>query len=465
MIHPQAFVKNMKERHLFNQERNRVVVACSGGPDSLYLMYLLWACREPLNLDLSVLTCDHGIRPENDAEALDVRQRAWAMGLPCAFRRLHVPENQCSGESLEMTGRRLRRKAYAEVAAEFGARQVALGHHLDDQAETVLLRLLRGTGSRGAGGMAWSTPLNASVSLVRPLLDTRRSEIEEGLTRWGQQPFQDPSNQSREFTRNRIRLDVMPLLEKINPGVARHLSDFAEDQRRLEAWAGSEARSREEDCLAGDALRLEPWRFLPDVIRERILLGWFRRQGGQLEEVSRAAWNRMFHELAQPQTESRRWELGGIPVQAEGGYLTAGLPLPAVPLDLAADSGRMECELLGRLLRMERVDHVDKQAAGRKRLDGPLTAFVRIPEGDFQVRSPVPGDRYRPMGMKGRAKVSDLMINAKVPARLRSVWPVIAFGEEIVWIPGFRVAELWKVTEPPCIRLTFEPGEIHTFCG
>ena len=456
MIDPQHFVRKVKERDLFPHERNRVVVACSGGPDSLCLLYLLWSCREPLGLELSVLTCDHGLRSESEAEALDVRQRAWMLGLPCAYRKLDVPKHQFSGESVEMAARRLRREAYAEVAEEFEAESVALGHHLDDQAETVLLKLTRGTGSRGAGGMEEVSALTPEVNLVRPLLSFRRKEIEQTLQRWRQTPVMDPSNQSRDFTRNRMRLDVLPLLEEINPGVVRHLADFAEDQRRLEAWASREATEQAKTCVAEEGLNLEPWRFLPDVIRERIVLGWFRDQGGAPETVSRAAWNDLFQELVQPTSHSRKWTLGTIPLQAENDVLTAGQPAPLHSRTLHIEGG--EFDLNGRLFRLEQTDHVDPRKAGQQELGGRLTGFVRIPEGELRLRAPLPGDRVQLMGMKGRSKVSDLMINAKVPARLRASWPVITCGDEIVWIPGFRVAESWKVTQTPCLQMSLGPA-------
>jgi tRNA(Ile)-lysidine synthetase-like protein len=152
-------------------------------------------------------------------------------------------------------------------------------------------------------------------------------------------------------------------------------------------------------------------------------------------------------------------------LQAEGDVLTAGSPQSGAALELPVSAGSFECHTLGRTLKLEQVDRVDPEAAGQQALEGTLSAFVRIPDGDFHLRTPVPGDRVQLMGMDGRSKVSDLMINAKVPARLRSVWPVITFGDEIVWIPGFRVSESWKVSAPPCLRLTLSPGNVHTFCG
>ncbi|MDA3874770.1 MAG: tRNA(Ile)-lysidine synthetase, partial [Kiritimatiellae bacterium] len=108
----ETFIELALEKTLFPLKRNRVVVACSGGVDSLFLLYLLWGCREELGLDLCVLTCDHGLRPESREEVLEVRQRAWSLGLPCTVRELEAPHHREGRESTEMTARRLRRQVY-----------------------------------------------------------------------------------------------------------------------------------------------------------------------------------------------------------------------------------------------------------------------------------------------------------------------------------------------------------------
>lgn len=465
VIDPQEFVRTVEDLRLFPQERTRVLVACSGGPDSLCLLLLLWICREQLQLDLAVVTCDHGLRPESGDEAREVQQRAWTLGLPCALRSLDVPSHQTQGESVEMTSRRLRRDAYLEVAQEFQAGVVALGHHMDDQAETVLQRLMRGTGTRGAGGIRWVSPLSESVSLVRPLLGYRRADIEQTLQAWGQAGVEDPSNRSPEHVRNRIRHEVMPLLEEINPGVVRHLAEFAEDQRSLDTWVSVQANETRRQCVEGDALCLEPWRFLPAEIRERMVMGWFREQGGSPDLISRGAWKQLFAALMTPATESRRWELGEVSLFAEGDRLTLGACPPATPCRLPEGQGKVEWAALGRYLSVRQVNHVDPHVSSLQDLSGELTAFIRLPDLPLEVRPSRPGERYRPLGLKGRIKVSDLMINQKLPARFRPVWPVIAAGDEIVWIPGFRVAETWRVQETPCLQLTLESAHADTFCG
>ena len=454
-----SFIEQSQARALFPRERNRVVVACSGGADSLFLLYLLWSVREALGLELSVLTCDHGLRPESVTEAHEVRQRAWTLGLPCQLHELDVPRNQHPNESVEMAARRLRRKAYAETAEAFHADFVALGHHLDDQAETVLLKLTRGTGPRGAGGMDWVTPLNDSVSLVRPLLSTSRATIEAQVHAWGLDPVHDPSNAEHEYLRNRIRHEVLPLMrDRINPGTVKHLAEFAEQQRKLDAWVSHEARARGKACLVEQTLHLEPWRFLPEILQERILMGWLRERGSDLGSLRAAQIQDLMTDLNRKVPHARVWDVGSVSICADQDILNLKEE-PEIPsLQTLAWPGKLMWEPLHRKLNVSPVDKVDLRASLAHDFSQPLTAFMKKPaKGEvLSLRPPQPGDQYQQLGMKGRAKLSDLFINQHLPAKIRPVWPVLCCGNEIVWVPGFRVADKWRAGKEGCLKLSLE---------
>jgi tRNA(Ile)-lysidine synthase len=450
------FIGEARARALFPHSHNPVVVACSGGLDSLFLLHLLWASREPLGLDLSVLTCDHGLRPESAEEVHEVRHLAWCLGLPCQVRRLRMTENRRPGESVEMTARRLRRQAYREAAEDFGADAVALGHHLDDQAETLLLRLCRGTGTRGAAGMEWIAPLGGGVRLLRPLLGMRRMEIARQADAWGLKALEDPSNRNRAHHRNRVRHEVIPLLERrLNPEAVRHLAEFMAQLRKLDDWAAAEARTVGPDCLEGEGLRLTPWRGLPEVLRERLLWGWLTARGAEVGDIHRSAFTQWISELHQPVPHARRWRVGGLWVRVDGEVLTVDTaPSVAEVLTLSADC-ELEWSPLGRRIRAEWVRERNDPASGRRNWRGELTAHIRLPAPgeELQVRSPRRGDRYRPLGLAGSVKLSDLFINQRIPARLRPRWPVFVCGDAIVWVPGGQVAADWKVGEAPCLAL------------
>lgn len=454
----QPFLDLSKAKKLFPLEQNRVVVACSGGADSLFLLYLLWSCREQLNLDLSVLTCDHGLRLESAHEAHDVRQRAWTLGLPCQLHELDVSRNQRSDESIEMAARRLRREAYLNVAQDFNADSVALGHHLDDQAETVLLKLARGTGPRGAGGMEWVSTLSDDVKLIRPLLGFRRKEIETQLQIWGVKPVEDPSNREDLFLRNRVRHEILPLfVERINPQTVRNISAFAERQRKLEAWVSHEAQERGRACLIDDTLALEPWRFLPEVLQERILMGWLQQVGSDVGTVGQAALSQIIQDLNRKVPHSRRWKVGGLKIRVDQEVLSVDNKFDLPMEKRFSWPGDILWEPLQRPLHVSMTNQIDLQASQATDFKKTLTAFMKKPGKNqfLSLRAPLPGDRYQPLGMSGRSKLSDLFINQHLPAKIRHVWPVVVCGNEIVWVPGFRVADQWRADEKDCLKLEF----------
>ncbi|MGH7397553.1 MAG: tRNA lysidine(34) synthetase TilS, partial [Candidatus Rokuibacteriota bacterium] len=184
-------------------------MAVSGGPDSVALLDVLCALREPLGLTLTAVHVHHGLRPEADAEADAVRRLCASLGAVCHVERVIV-RRQPPWDGLEAESRRARHAALERVARAVGAARIATGHTADDQAETVLMRLLQGAGPRGLGGIAPARGL-----LIRPLIETRRSAIEEHLRGRGLSWVEDPSNRDPRFLRNRIRHDLLPFMAEL----------------------------------------------------------------------------------------------------------------------------------------------------------------------------------------------------------------------------------------------------------
>lgn len=443
---------------LFPTPPYRVVVACSGGLDSVYALHALWACREALGLELAVLTCDHGLRPESGADAEWVRHLAWGLGLPCFVERFDLGAAREKGESLEMCARRVRREAYFRTAEGWGADTVALGHHQDDQAETVLMRLCRGTGTGGASGMA---PVRTEKGLrfVRPLLGMRRRVLQERMTAWGRTWREDASNQDGTIPRNRVRHTLLPALcRELNPGAVEHLAAFADQVRALDAWASEETLRSMNTCWGPEGLDLTAWRRAPEVLRERMVLEAMIRWGADPQKLTRAAVERLARVWTVPETETRRHREAGLALLRTGGRV---LPEPS-PLR-EAEAVPLVCgepllwSPLGRVLSCTHTDSFDPGASAESAWTGDLTAFCRA--GSFRVREPRRGDRYRPLGLQGTAKLSDLLGGAKIPLPQRRAWPVVVCGEEIVWVPGFRVAEDWKAGDGAVLRLEFHRGD------
>ncbi len=222
------------------KEGQTVIVACSGGPDSMTLLHILGALKKSYNLQLIVAYVHHGLRAAAAAElkfveAAAVKQNAVFCSTYADVKALAEAE----GLSVEAAGREVRYAFFADLAGKYGSSAVAVGHHADDQVETVLLHLIRGGGTGGATGMQ-----SKNGHIIRPLLCLTRQEILSYIEENHLSCCFDESNASREYLRNRIRLDVVPLLRSYNPGIAAAFGRFAE-------IAGSE-----DDCLTVQTERL-----------------------------------------------------------------------------------------------------------------------------------------------------------------------------------------------------------------
>ncbi|MGH9804003.1 MAG: tRNA lysidine(34) synthetase TilS, partial [Candidatus Acidiferrales bacterium] len=223
------------------QPGQRVAVACSGGADSVALLLLLNELKEPLGLVLRAAHLNHQLRgAESDGDEAFVRQLAHGLGLECVAERVDVAAQASAQKlNLEEAGREARRDFFESVLGGGRADAVAVAHTLDDQAETVLSRLLRGAGTRGLAGIYPVIEVAGGGRLVRPLLAFRREELRGYLRSTGQPWREDTSNQSRDRLRNQLRLDALPVLERIaGPHISDHLGRLAEQAREEESlWA------------------------------------------------------------------------------------------------------------------------------------------------------------------------------------------------------------------------------------
>lgn len=196
------------------------LVAVSGGADSTALLHVLWLLREELSVSLVAAGIDHGLRTEAGQELAQVGTLAAALGIPFVVRKVHV----APGGNLQARARVQRHDALRSLAGQEGARVIATGHHADDRAETVLLRLLRGSGPRG---LACLPPRQAD--LIRPLLLARRGDIDAHLARHRLPSSHDPSNDDARFLRTRVRHELLPLLTELSPGIVNHLTGLSDD--------------------------------------------------------------------------------------------------------------------------------------------------------------------------------------------------------------------------------------------
>ena len=438
----------------------KLVLGFSGGPDSLALLHALHSLGQPL----IAAHLDHGLRLESAAEAERARQVADSYQVPFFSERADVGVYaEAQGLSVEEAARDLRYRFLFRVAAQHGALAVAVAHTADDQVETVLMHLLRGAGPAGLRGMAprlIPNPWSAVVALVRPLLRTWRQETLDYCAAQGLQPVQDPSNQDKTFFRNRLRLDLVPQLESLAPGFKRRLTQSADllaADHEVLARLAEEAWRR---CLAQHGenyLQIDRTSFLAEPLAlQRAILrrALTELRPGQRDLDFGAVQRALDLAVHANKTGQVDW-LARLYVMMEGdsvwiadwaATLPAGWPQAPeraihleFPLDLALNSGWRMQGLEGTMKRLKNWGDVD---AFQARLDLEKTGE------EFILRRPRPGDRFQPLGLeRGSLKLSDFFINEKLPRRARSAWPLLCRGEEIVWVPGYRLAHPYRLRQ------------------
>ena len=456
----------------------RIVVAASGGPDSLALLHALDALKRPLRLDIRAAHFDHRLRPESRADADFVRDFAESIGVPVsagdgdvdAFRR----ERRLS---LEDAARRLRYEFLTEVANETDADAVALGHTADDQAETVLLRILRGTGLDGLGAMS---PMSAAtwagrrVNLFRPLLAVSKAQTLAYCADNGLKPRADESNQSTEMTRNRARLELLPILETYNPSVKLALNRLAKSARLDMSFIRRHAERAAEgvmdvDVDGGVSLDRAAFAELHPAIQRHALRIAAQTAAGDRADLSEAHVEAMLAVMSGAAGRGADLPRG---VRFETDYRRARLrrandvgtaAFPDPPSAPVAISARGETVAGGWRVRVEPADCGDALAVRRAPPAAPgarlSETFAAAALGDnLRARTRAPADRFQPLGMKSDKNLADFMIDAHIPRELRDKIPLLESGGRIAWVVGWRMADWAKATPDArrCARVSFE---------
>lgn len=431
-----------------------VLVAASGGPDSTALLYCLDALAKGERWRIGVAHLDHGLRPESADDAAFVRRQATSLGLPFLAARVEVRSLPTSeGRSLEDAARVARRSFLARAAKDFDAGAVALGHNLDDQAETVLLNLTRGTGTLGLAGM----PPAAGI-FVRPLLGRSREEILAYLDDLGVPWREDPTNRDTTFVRNWFRLEVLPALEARMPGAAAAFAALAAAARADEAALERRTAtllSRLVVAASGREVRLDAAfpAALPAELRGRAVRRVFRELVGSTDGLSRrhvedALSLREGGAVCLPSgVVARRDGKGATFRRAESGPMLgvweAVLAVPGntqvLPAGVAIAAKLAPAPARLRGLGLEEVWLDERYAAAR-----------------MLVRSWREGDYIRPVGLGGRKKLQDIFVDSKVPREERSRWPVVCEGSNVLWVPALALAEgAAAAPGTPAVHLTW----------
>jgi tRNA(Ile)-lysidine synthase len=450
--------KYVREQRLL-EAGDRLAVACSGGADSVALLRILGDLRGELGIVLSVAHFHHGIRgAEADADQKFVKDLASTLQLEFASGSGDAPAYAAANKiSLETAARELRHQWFAGLVQQGAASKIATAHTLDDQAETVLMRIIRGTGARGLAGIA---PLHLGKHLVRPLLEISRKEVEEYLTAIGQPWREDSSNLDTGYTRNRIRHTLLPLLERdFNPAIRQTLAGLAELARGEEEFWDNELSqllprlvregkpSRSGRSLSGRsaevlALDLQALGSQPLALRRLVLHATASRLGAALEFKH----IQQLTELMEHGKPGKKVALpGGLWANCTQRELHLGkqtLEFPENYCYSLSIPGEVAVPELGFTIRARLI------SAGKQKVSGYNSATLLNPTmlgPELTVRNWRAGDRFFPAHTRSPKKVKELLQPGRLGREFSPVerrqWPVIESSGQIVWMRGFPVAQ------------------------
>ncbi|AIQ61805.1 tRNA(Ile)-lysidine synthetase [Paenibacillus stellifer] len=426
-----------------------IVVAVSGGPDSVALLHVLnEISRTRMPLSLICAHVNHGFRAESKMEAELVRDLAERLEVPFELAEFDIPAYMKeSGLGPQEAARNKRYRFLIDTAHRHGAAAVALAHHADDQAETVLMHLLRGSGLSGLAGMRWKRT-ERKMELVRPLLRMNKASLVEACRERGFRYAEDASNAQVKYKRNAVRLEVLPFLAEFNPSLSRSLTQLAEiagaeDDYMEEAAARSFAdivRKERGKCTLESA----GFAALPSALQRRLIKLILNYLSADTPEIDFPKVEAVRRGILQERTASWRLDLGGGLTCIRQYHTVCFLSSPpdgqaSYSYMLSSPASRLELREINKVLTMtalERAKGLDYSGSG-----GRAKAWFDLDQLVFPltIRSRLPGDTIRIMGLNGSKKVKDIYIDDKIPSAGRSRIPIVCDGHgEIIWIPGIR---------------------------
>jgi tRNA(Ile)-lysidine synthase len=443
-------------RHRLVSAGQKLVVAVSGGADSVCLLHILFGLKARLKIKLHIAHLDHQLRgADSSADAEYVAALAKRLGIPATTERREVRDYQKQMRlSLEEAAREVRYHFLAGVAGAIGAERVAVGHTRDDHIETILMHLIRGAGTRGMRGLQPATDWpskDGQLIVIRPLLEVSHQETEDYCRRHKLSPRLDASNLSLSPLRNRIRRQLLPLLQGYNPGIAEallrtgHIAgddiDFL-DRETARLW--EKIARQDEKSIILDRKRLDR---LPPTMKRYLLRAGAERLLGSAKDIEMRHIEEMMALLGSP--AGKRLSLPGN-LNLATGYdeyiLTLDLatlsPLPELEgetgLNIPGQTEFSGWRVEAAIVKPEEVTEKDD-----------FTVYLDLSKtGDrLTVRARRRGDRFQPLGLPGLKKLAEFMIDSKIPQNWRKNIPIVCSPEHIVWVVGWRIDDRVKVTE------------------
>ncbi len=465
-------------QHNLLPERGCVVLAVSGGPDSLALLHLMREVRDRRHprLALHVGHLHHGMRGSAaDEDARFVSSEAARLGVDCTIERADVPALAAERRvGIEVAGREARYQFLTRLAKSLGARDIAFGHQADDQAETVLMRVIRGAGPRGMGGIPYVRPIADApgIRVIRPLLDCTRREVVNFLRQRGLRSRLDSTNLSRKYLRNRLRRIAIPEIERewgerltadlCSLAALAHRFQARSDAIRAALQSQNSVRVMNGYVETEAAwLRRMPPAMLPDLVQ-----AWMKEAGLWRKMLSAVEYERIAALLARGRGRVALsgaalacvWRRSFILCPAPARRSGSAKPEYRVQLEVP---GRTRIEPLGYAIETEILAAGSELIARRQATQDGFEEFLDMEKVELPLaaRFPRPGDRMRPLGAPGSRKLQDIFTDLHVPPWLRTRTLLVTIADRPIWIIGRRIADAVKLTDrtQKVLRLKFLP--------
>lgn len=416
------------------EKGEKIVIGVSGGADSVCLLFLLLSLRSEWDLKLQAVHVHHGLRgADADADERYVRELCQTQNVPlCVFHEDVKAYAKERGMTEEEAGRVLRRERFVQIKNETGASKIALAHHKNDNVETVLWNLSRGSGIRGAGGIR---PKNGDW--IRPLLCVTREEIEDYLCERKIAYCEDATNKEDDYTRNRLRNHVIPYLqEEINARAVEHIADAVEQFRAVGEYLEKETARYLQTCIRRQGetwiLQKEQFEQVPEVLQSYVLHEVLGEVAGQKKDLAQIH-VRMVRELLEKQV-GRTCDL---PYQIQVRRCYEGLEISKAVLKEEIEQPQVEMRTFSR---------------GERALTFPENPYTKwfdydIIKGTVTLRHREPGDYISINKAGGTKKLKQYFIDEKVPQKEREdIW-LLADGKQIMWIVGYRQSQEYQITD------------------
>jgi tRNA(Ile)-lysidine synthase len=418
-----------------------IVVALSGGADSVALLRAMLTLRRQFGYRIAAAHLNHGIRgEESDRDETFVHEL-------CVRCEVELFVARAEGllldqANLEERAREARHVFLNSTADRIGADYIAVAHQADDQAETVLMRMLRGAGAAGLAAMAERGP----GRIIRPMLAVTRDEVTAYLKSIDEKFVNDSSNQSSSYLRNRVRTELMPMLEgNYAPGLRGRLVALASEMRALDDFVSTAAKRELDSNPSEDGLDLSRFAVLESALQAEVIRQYIRSVTGNLRRIERVHIEAI-RRLCLEGPPNGSVDIPSVRLTRKYHILTVAQPeRPASePFMVRLRQGMVDISEAGFMFEMTKVPRAAAVEPGNKfeaLFDGAMAA------GDLTVRNFCPGDRIAPIGMNGHRKVKDIFIDNQLEAARRATFPIVELNGAIAWIPGIVRGRVGLVTE------------------